>query len=396
MRGFYSLVCGFNQKPIDVISDRLLLQMLSSIPFSCVHVHHLAGIGSEIKDWILSNRDRGLVVTIHDYFMIEGNPTLTDRWGCYVGPDASRSWHVINRINPKPFGEDTWRQEAAELLSASDLTIFPSRQTAEQYRLVYSSIPRTVIVGHEQSAAAVDDNDSPSLRYFPLTIAIIGSLSREKGADFLERLARQAVTVYGDQVEFKLIGCSYRPLRHVKASGPYKHDQLPRLIEAFKADCILFTSRCPETYSYTLSAAMHTGLPIIAPAIGAFPERLHGYKPHLLYSINDSVETLLEAMIAYLGPRHVPPLRIPLNNFYVNEYLAILKQWEPSPAELDSRSLHGLLAMAERYCGPRKAFKRLVVKMLYVLYLRTPLHRLRSFVPNRIAAKIKRTASLVL
>jgi glycosyltransferase involved in cell wall biosynthesis len=37
---------------------------------------------------------------------------------------------------------------------------------------------------------------------------------------------------------------------------------------------IFFPARWPETFSYTLSAAMRTGLPIAAPRLGAFPERL--------------------------------------------------------------------------------------------------------------------------
>ena len=37
-----------------------------------------------------------------------------------------------------------------------------------------------------------------------------------------------------------------------------------------------FPAQWPETYSYTLSAAIDAGLPIVATRIGAFPERLEG------------------------------------------------------------------------------------------------------------------------
>ena len=33
---------------------------------------------------------------------------------------------------------------------------------------------------------------------------------------------------------------------------------------------------CPETYSYTLTTAIDSGLPIVATEIGALPERLTG------------------------------------------------------------------------------------------------------------------------
>ena len=38
----------------------------------------------------------------------------------------------------------------------------------------------------------------------------------------------------------------------------------------------LFPAQVPETYSYTLSVALATGLPIVASALGALPERLAG------------------------------------------------------------------------------------------------------------------------
>jgi hypothetical protein len=42
---------------------------------------------------------------------------------------------------------------------------------------------------------------------------------------------------------------------------------------------IWFPAQVPETYSYTLSVAMTTGLPIVASDLGALPERLANY-PH--------------------------------------------------------------------------------------------------------------------
>jgi hypothetical protein len=39
---------------------------------------------------------------------------------------------------------------------------------------------------------------------------------------------------------------------------------------------VWFPGSCPETYSYTLSACMTLGLPVVAPAVGAFSERLAG------------------------------------------------------------------------------------------------------------------------
>ena len=51
---------------------------------------------------------------------------------------------------------------------------------------------------------------------------------------------------------------------------------LPRLIARVRPHVIWFPGQVPETYSYTLTAAIAAGLPIVASGIGSFPERLEG------------------------------------------------------------------------------------------------------------------------
>ena len=58
--------------------------------------------------------------------------------------------------------------------------------------------------------------------------------------------------------------------------GPYLDSDLPGLLAWIKPDLIWFPALWPETYSYTLSAALLAGLPVVAPDIGSFPERLSG------------------------------------------------------------------------------------------------------------------------
>jgi glycosyltransferase involved in cell wall biosynthesis len=67
------------------------------------------------------------------------------------------------------------------------------------------------------------------------------------------------------------------------STGLYTDDELPRLIKEARPDLFLFASSAPETYSYTLTAAMGTGIPILATDLGAFSERLEGYCCKQLY-----------------------------------------------------------------------------------------------------------------
>src|SRR5207302_21876 len=82
-------------------------------------------------------------------------------------------------------------------------------------------------------------------------------------------------------VEFHLIGYAYRDLRKqpqaaLTVHGAYEEADLPRLLGWLKPDLVWFPALWPETYSYTLSACLQAGLPVVAPSIGAFHERLNG------------------------------------------------------------------------------------------------------------------------
>ena len=82
-------------------------------------------------------------------------------------------------------------------------------------------------------------------------------------------------------MEFHLIGFAYRDLRKqpraaLTVHGAYDEKDLPGLLSWLKPDLVWFPALWPETYSYTLSACLVAGLPVVAPSIGAFAERLSG------------------------------------------------------------------------------------------------------------------------
>lgn len=85
------------------------------------------------------------------------------------------------------------------------------------------------------------------------------------------------------------------------ATGWYDESELDELIRAAQPDLFLFASTAPETYSFTLTKALQTGLPIVAPGHGAYPERLVGYPNHLLYDPASSGHELARKMCAFMA-----------------------------------------------------------------------------------------------
>jgi glycosyltransferase involved in cell wall biosynthesis len=241
-----------------------------------VHFHHTMGV----HPWLWGLPDRLGVpydVTLHDYYLINANPTLTDVRGKFCGEDSRRD-KVCAQAYPVPGGVGAagWQQRQWPLLEGAARVFAPSQAAAALYTQCYPEL-RPTVVAHPDSRtdeAHPDPKTMPLDDSEPLRVLVLGALSREKGADVLEScaLASQRLEI---PLHFELIGYAYRTLdSHIEVHGPYDDASLGALVDASRYHVIWFPAQWPETYSYTLSAALRSGAPLVVPDIGAFPERL--------------------------------------------------------------------------------------------------------------------------
>jgi glycosyltransferase involved in cell wall biosynthesis len=114
----------------------------------------------------------------------------------------------------------------------------------------------------------------------------------------------------------------------IKATGQYQDRDMPGLLRQIRPHVFWFPSSCPETYSYTLSTAIESGLPIVATDLGSFPERLAGRPHSWLVDHRSSAEVWLAAFDevsatlrdAVVQPAVCRPLSI--SDFYGDRYLS--------------------------------------------------------------------------
>jgi hypothetical protein len=109
-------------------------------------------------------------------------------------------------------------------------------------------------------------------------VVTLGNLSPEKGLRVVESCA---ITAKRDDlpIAFRVLGSTTAPIAQspevpLTIHGSYDETRLMRLLAEEHADVLFFPAQVPETYSYTLSAALSTRLPIVASSLGALPERL--------------------------------------------------------------------------------------------------------------------------
>jgi glycosyltransferase involved in cell wall biosynthesis len=189
---------------------------------------------------------------------------------------------------------------------------------------------RAITVPHEQQTEAHWVSRLPQFSSPPLRIALIGVLANHKGA---RAVAEVAEATTRKTIELHLIGhleddFPKPAVKLIKATGKYLDQDLPDLLKRIDPHVLWFPSPWPETYSYTLSSAIETGLPIVAADIGAFTECLSGRPLSWLVDHCASAQDWLAAFDAVqttLRDRAVqPPVPRPktISNFYADRYLS--------------------------------------------------------------------------
>jgi glycosyltransferase involved in cell wall biosynthesis len=251
-----------------------LVRLLGALGVGRVHFHHTMGLHPRF--WVLA-RDLGCEydLTLHDYYLVNGNPTLTDARARYVPDSAGDFDERCAEHYPLPPGvsADAWRRNQRMLVEGASRIICPSGDCRRRFLRFYPV--KSARAAWHPDYRLSQPYPVPAWTYSPdrpLKVLVLGAISREKGADVLEEVSSG---MHGESIEFHLLGYAYRALaRPVITHGPYANHDVYRLVEDIAPDVVWFPALWPETYSYTLSVALHLGLPVVVPDIGAFSERV--------------------------------------------------------------------------------------------------------------------------
>lgn len=280
---------GENEKLHFVISQELCLDFLAALLKSCgvdrVHLHHSLGMPLPMMPLIRSLQIP-FDITVHDYFAICPQVTLTCADGEYCGePDfLSCTECIMQRPSWGAFDILWWRLLSKPLFTEADRILCPSFDVICRMKRYFPD-GKYLLVPHTTSPQAHQDVYIPPLATDePLRVAILGVLSPQKGSSVVLETAR---LLAGDRPTLKLflIGRFFDNSDSnrtenlpgsISVTGPYQEEGLSELIDEIDPHIIWFPARGPETFSYTLSAALRSSRPIVAPKLGAFVERLEG------------------------------------------------------------------------------------------------------------------------
>lgn len=263
-----------------------LLLALRQIGVSHVHYHHLLGHDPWVMD-LAQQLGVAYDFTAHDFYSFCTRISMTGDDNRYAGEPSPGLCNCCSPQQAAPVGGGTvadWRARNRQFLAGARQVLAPSRDTARRMA-GFAPGARVLTVPHtDLETDSPADLPLPAPRRLqagmPLKVAVLGALSTIKGADMLEAVALEAAKHHAP-VEFHLLGYAYRhlqtqPRARLTVHGAYEEKDLPGLLQWLQPDLVWFPAQWPETYSYTLSASLQAGLPVVAPELGAFPERLSG------------------------------------------------------------------------------------------------------------------------
>ena len=265
---------------------------LAALGIDRVHYHHVDGHPRDVLG-LAAHLAVPYDVTIHDYFAACANYHMLDGTGRFCGGEPGCRRCLDAGTAPWAMSIEEWRAAFGKLLGAAARVIAPSADAARRIAAFFPEVS-PVTWPHPE--------DSPPSRPAPVRVLVPGAISIAKGLEVLEACVADAAG-RGLGLHFRVLGFVARAMKTwpeapLSISGEFPPGRLAELIALEGGDVVFFPAQCPEIFSYTLSAALDSGLPIVATGIGALPERLAASPRARVVPWDSSPATLNDALVS--------------------------------------------------------------------------------------------------
>lgn len=262
-----------------------LIRIVDRLNIKHIHVQHLADAGEGIEHMIREAAHTAGIrydVTVHDYMYVCPRITLTSHSGVYCGEPEVSMCNVCISTLPSIAGDVTiekWRENFCVFLADARSVFVPSNDAANRMSRYFPDVVFTVRP-HFTALRPRTPRPLPNRR--ERHIAILGAIGPQKGSGLLVECAHYALK---HQIPIKFIIVGYasadqelRRLPNVTITGRYDESELQRVLDEQAPDIVWLPSVLPETFSYTLSAALEAGVFPVVFDLGAPAERLRALR----------------------------------------------------------------------------------------------------------------------
>ncbi|WP_279001221.1 glycosyltransferase [Thomasclavelia cocleata] len=254
-------------------------KVIKGLQINVLHVHHMIGHYFDVLDICKENHVKS-IITLHDFYCLCPSINMLYNMDEYcLNRDESRKdckeclhnkMRLVNNIIP------IWQKRWSEFLVDFDLVITPSKSTKEIIEKIYNKIECTAIE-HGIKTNKVKSNLTSQNDNF--NVAFVGVMAKHKGAKVVEYLIKHS---NNKSIKYHLFGTTeFKSLENSTSNytnhGKYCREELPMLLKENHIHLVCNLSIWPETYSYTLTETISSGVPVMALDLGAVSERIKKY-----------------------------------------------------------------------------------------------------------------------
>lgn len=258
---------------------KIIEQVVSAFRIDIIHVHHMIGHFFDILDVAKENKIK-INITLHDFYCLCPSINMLYKMEKYCPflkqKDCLKCLQYKTSLKNNVIPE--WRKNWNKYLSEFDNIFVPSNNTKAEINKVYKNLEVKVI---EHGIILEKSDYTPQIDNNVFNVAFVGVMSIHKGGKILSEL----VNKYQDKnIKFHLFGkTEFKGLEKNRKNyvfhGKYKREELPNLLKENNINLICSLSVWAETYSYTLTEEIASGVPVLSFDIGAVGDRIkeNGY-----------------------------------------------------------------------------------------------------------------------
>jgi len=274
------------------------------MPFSRIHVHcfHVNQFTPSL--FLASIRpETEVVATFHDFsllFPMDPNMIKKKRTLFLRRQGRSQTHQAVF-------------EGARRFLARCRYLIFPSQSHARNFHEILpltEYMDRIRVVPHCDFRINYHRLTLPSSSSKTLHVGFIGHFHPRKGSKEFLQLTTMLETFQEYRVQFHVLHSSTEwlpPKPLIFHSDTTEVVPLFQRIAEIPLSLLCFLPTFEETYCYTLSLAIHTGLPLLALKLGSFPERLAG-RPHVfLVEPDQLISSVCKALSFVIQTQTLPP-----------------------------------------------------------------------------------------
>lgn len=279
----------FNKVLDDIDVDIVHFQSIRTLPLSLIEV--------------AKQRNKTVVLTLHEYYFWCINCIMLSPDFCWFQKDEERCHECLAENGYKvPGGFVKERRQYIDyLFRIVDKVIVPSFYVKDILLSLYKGLSYgkclVIALGIDKQLLNVKKENASFMKNGSLHLAFLGNFLHYKGNRTFLQLMKYFKN--SDNVIFSIVGNIFDPsllpsYKNLNIIGGYTRENVVKTIHKADPDLILLLSNWPETFSYTLSEAIASGVPVIATDGGALRERVSKEAVGFLVPIEDPIPRIIK------------------------------------------------------------------------------------------------------